>query len=525
MTEEKKVKLKSFAGSSDQKIVRVPAIGLKLRAGLDFFDILFDRIYSSKYNPLYQSGVLAIGLLLILLATGLYTFLFYQTGAPYESVLNMHNNFWLGRWIRSLHRYSGDLLMIAVAVHFTRMFLQGKTWGPRVLAWVTGVALMGILLFCGWTGLILVWDVQGQLVAFEGARILDVLPLFPEPIARAFISNEALPSSFFFINLFIHVAIPLGLVFMIWLHVLKVPRVKILPSKPLFWGCTFSLIVLSLAWPVEMLPEANLENIPGRIPINWFFNFWLPLIQDRSPTTAFVFWIGFAIFAFSIPWWWRPKAKDVPQPSSVNERLCQACDQCYEDCPFDAITMVPRSYGEGSELVARVAPDKCVSCGICSGSCRPMTIGPSPRTARDLLRDVRAFSELVDIEKGKCVVVSCRNNAKTRELLEKQEGVVPFYVECVGSFHLASTASLIKRGARGVFFWSCPPRNCHFREGVKWFGERLYNDRELELPKYVDRRRVDFVSYGRGESDQALEQLDVFKKTLDRVDEEQRNQV
>src|SRR5688572_22162840 len=48
-------------------------------------DSWVNRIYGSRYNPLYHSGAITIVLLLVLLLTGLYLLLLYRIGAPYES--------------------------------------------------------------------------------------------------------------------------------------------------------------------------------------------------------------------------------------------------------------------------------------------------------------------------------------------------------------------------------------------------------------------------------------------------------
>ncbi|NIP14161.1 MAG: hypothetical protein GWN02_29880, partial [Gemmatimonadetes bacterium] len=118
------------------------------------------------------SGTIVVGLLVVLLVTGLYLLLFYRIGAPYASVARITEQAWLGRWIRRLHRYASDAAVVAVVVHAFRMFAQGRSWGPRALAWVSGLVLLFVLFVCGWTGYVMVWDVQAQLLAVEGARFL-----------------------------------------------------------------------------------------------------------------------------------------------------------------------------------------------------------------------------------------------------------------------------------------------------------------------------------------------------------------
>ncbi|KAA3420874.1 cytochrome b N-terminal domain-containing protein, partial [Streptococcus pneumoniae] len=72
---------------------------------------------------------------------------------------------------------------------------QARSWGPRLLAWVTGSVLLLVFLVCGWTGYVMVWDVQAQVLATEGARILDVLPILSEPISRTFVGERACTAS------------------------------------------------------------------------------------------------------------------------------------------------------------------------------------------------------------------------------------------------------------------------------------------------------------------------------------------
>ena len=107
------------------------------RRGLAVADRWMNRIYGARWNPLYASGAIVAGLLVVLLVTGVYLLLFYRIGAPYESVERMTNQVWLGRWIRTLHRYASDVAVVAIVVHAFRMFAQGRSWGPRALAWVS----------------------------------------------------------------------------------------------------------------------------------------------------------------------------------------------------------------------------------------------------------------------------------------------------------------------------------------------------------------------------------------------------
>jgi len=167
-----------------------------VRRPLARLDAWMNRLYGWTYNPLYHSGVIAASLFAIVIVTGLYLLLFYRIGAPYHSVARITDDIWLGQWSRSLHRYASDGAILAAAVHAFRMLAQRRSWGPRTLAWLSGVVLFGIIFLCGWTGYVMVWDVQGEVLAREGARWMDALPLFSEPISRAFDGERRLGELF-----------------------------------------------------------------------------------------------------------------------------------------------------------------------------------------------------------------------------------------------------------------------------------------------------------------------------------------
>jgi coenzyme F420-reducing hydrogenase delta subunit/Pyruvate/2-oxoacid:ferredoxin oxidoreductase delta subunit len=472
------------------------AVETAARRALGRADALMNRLYGWRYNPLYHSGAVVVALLVVLLVTGIYLLFFYRLGAPYASVAALTAQSWLGRWIRGLHRYASDAAVIAALVHALRVYAQGRSWGPRTLAWVTGLILLFVVFVSGWTGYVMVWDVQAQVLATEGARLFDVLPIFSEPISRAFVGERPIPGAFFFLNLFAHIAFPIGLGLVVWLHVSRVARPGLLPPRPLMWGIVGLLCLLAVAWPVTMGPAADLFRLPGPAPYDLFYAFWLPLVR---PLPAGVAWGLFTLIALAlvlIPVWTKPAAALRPAPSAVDQNLCSGCEQCYLDCPYEAIAMIGRPGGtaEGrSALVAHVDPARCVSCGICAGSCAPMGVGPPGRTGRDQLAAVRAFALKRRLGPRDVVVVACdRSAGGTAE-------VPVFEVTCGGNLHTSVVEYLVRAGAGGVLVVSCPPRDCWSREGPKWLEQRLYHEREAELQERVDRRRVRLVHAGAAE--------------------------
>ena len=481
-----------------------PAAGALAGRLLAPLDRLFDRAFGSRWNPIHQSGNVAVLFLLVTLATGLYLFLFYQIDQPYASVERLRTRIFLGGWVRSLHRYSADLALVATGLHVLRKLAQGHTWGPRVLAWTSGILLLGVLFASGWTGLVLVWDAQALGLAREGARLVDLLPVFSMPITRMFSGAAPVPSSFFFMNLFLHVAAPLGLAALVTVHVARVARPALLPPRRIAWLALAALALVAAALPVRHAPAADLLALPGRAPIDVFFAFWLPFARRAGPLANLAFWTGAAALALLAPRWWRPRGRAI-NTSWVDETLCTGCTSCADDCPYEAIAMVPRQdfSRQSSELVARVDPARCVGCGICAGSCAPMGVGPYGRTGRDQLAALEARFLAAPLAPRRVTVFACSNAGWERspELRAAAE-VVP--VACAGSLHTSVIETCLRRGAPGVMVLSCPVRDCRFREGPKWLGQRLFHGREAELHERVDRARVAYAALSLAETPAAL---------------------
>jgi len=473
------------------------------------------RLLGWRYNPLHQSGSIAVALLTLLILTGLYLLVVYRVSAPWESVARLQADPWIGRWMRGVHRYASDALVVAVAAHVLRMFAQARGWGARTLAWTSGVLLLFLLLISGWTGFVMVWDTFGAQLAMAGARLFDALPILSEPVGRTFAGDREIPSAFFFLNLFLHVALPLGAGVGIWLHVSRIARPTLLPPRPLMWGIGLGLLALALFVPAPLPPEADPFHYTATVPLNLFYAFWLPLASSLPVWAAWAGAVATLGVALAIPRLTRRPREGSWSPSVVDPRLCTGCEQCPKDCPWEAITMRARD-DDRPTLVAHVDPALCVSCGICAGSCPPMGVGPAHRTGRDQLVDIRALARDVLSVAGapQVVAICCENAAPTHLDAVRREGAVVQKVTCSGNLHSSVVELALRGGASGVLVFSCPPRDCRGREGPKWLTERMFNGRDAELQERVDRRRVATATMVVGDLAHTLATLREFRASL-----------
>jgi NAD-dependent dihydropyrimidine dehydrogenase PreA subunit/coenzyme F420-reducing hydrogenase delta subunit len=505
----------------EKRIPPRPLLSKIVAKWLNPLNRFFDWIYHSEYNPLYRSGTLAIGLLLVLLVTGLYLVFFYSVSSPYASVANIQSQVWAGRWIRALHRYATDATLIAIFFHVLQLLAQGKTWGPRTLAWVSGIFLTLAFLVSAWTGYVMVWDQHGQLFALSGLQLLRSIPFFRGDLGQAFSGITPLPSSFFFMNLFLHVAIPLGMVLGMWIHTARLARTIWFPRHRIFVWTVVGLFTLSIFFPTPLLGKADLLILLDRIPTDWWIGIWIPLIDLLSPKAVLILWAVIFLVGITIPWWWKPSRHLEPSKSKVDEETCSGCTQCVRDCPYEAIRMKP--HPNGKHLLAEISENMCVSCGICVASCDDLAIGPPDRNSIEQLKLIEEYCQtsLGENAKEAIVILGCKNNDSLPEYLKKyvteNKSIFYYDLNCCGTLHSKSIEKFLDHCA-GLLLVGCAVRNCMNRDGFSMLEGRIFAKRVPFLAKNIDRSRIVITSNSEFEKKEIIERLSYLQTNLSKAE-------
>jgi len=343
-------------------------------------DGLMNRIVPEEYNPLEQTGRAANLTLIVCAVSGVLMLLWYapsvQLAYPAMEAIQGRT---FGGWIRGIHRYSSDLIMLLLFVHATRMFMAKKFTGSRWLAWTTGVFLLALTWFVGWTGFWLVWDQPAQQVAVASMQFIDVFPIFGEPMTRQFLVDRLVPSLLFFVIFFLHMLLPLGIAAGLVLHLSRLNRVRIFPDR---WLGIAILAGIALgAWIVPApldAPAAMAVKAPEFTVDAWYMT---PLALGLR-FRALGLWAcaGGIVIVAAFPWLLARRNRKItverdsdtpvtPWQTVVLQSRCHACTQCVQDCPFGAVSMVPRTDSKKFPSRAWVDPDLCVGCAVCVGSC------------------------------------------------------------------------------------------------------------------------------------------------------------
>ena len=483
----------------------------------------FNLSFGTDWNPLYHLGTLSFFLFWVILVSGIYLFIPFHGSldGAWASVEYMtHEQWWAGGVMRSLHRYASDAVVVTVLLHLFKEFASGRYRGFRWFSWFTGVPTLWLIVTLGITGYWLVWDEMAQFVAIGSAKLMDALPIFSGAMTRNFVSG-GMSDRFFILIEFLHLlGQPLILVFMLWLHVKRMSGVNINPPRGLAAGTFLALLALSLYKPALSHAPADLAAVPAEIHLDWYYLNVYPLLEHWPGAEVWMLTIGVTLLLMAMPWL-LPK-KDGPK-AVVNLEQCNGCGLCFEDCPFDAISLVARSDGAKFEHEVEVNPALCGACGICAGSCpasNPFRMAREelktgidmPQLPVDELR-TRVREKVAAMHgETKVLVIGCEHGLDAGKL--KRADTQTMTIICSGMLPPTLVEYALKQGADGVFVVGCRHNDCFYRFGNRWVRARFAGERKPTLRARAERERIRVHGAAEPDRREVETDLDEFRAQL-----------
>ena len=469
------------------------------RRVFSLFEDAFDAAFGPRFNPFYHLGALSFFFFWVVLASGVYLYIFFETSidGAYRSVENLtHVQWYAGGIARSLHRYASDAMVIVVLLHLLREFTLDRYRGVRWYAWITGVLLLWLLYASGIGGYWLVWDRLAQYIAVVTSEWLDWLPLFGESIARNFLNSTTVNDRFFSLLSFIHVSVPLFLLLGSWIHILRISRARTNPPRPLVIGALLALVLLAALRPALSQGPANLDTVVSTVSLDWFYLAAYPLIDIWSRGAVWAVLAGGTLLLLLLPW--LPRRREQPA-AVVDLSNCNGCGRCFADCPYSAVVLRPRSDGLPFETEAVVDASLCTACGICVGACPTATpfrrlaeLIPGidmPRLTVRALRERTAAAAAPLTGPDRVIVFGCHGGPDLARL--NATGVAAVALPCVAALPPSFIDFVIsRRHADGVLLAGCKAGDCYQRLGIEWTEQRLQGRRDPYLRARVPRERV-----------------------------------
>ena len=270
-------------------------------------------------------GGTVLYLFIIQVVTGI-ALTFYYIPFPdeaYQSVERITREIRFGWFIRSLHRWASNFLIVAVFLHMLRVYFTGAYRHPRQLNWLLGFLLLFLVLTFGFTGYSLIFEQLSFWGATVATNITEAVPVIGPTLAYFLrggpvISDNTL-TRFFILHIGVLPAVSFLLIF---LHILLIRlhgvtelyfEGEVVPEEKRFFKflpdhvinelmlgvlLLYLLTILALIYPVGLGPPANPNVTPEHIKPEWyfFFNFRLLKLTSLKVSVVFTLFIGMIIF-------------------------------------------------------------------------------------------------------------------------------------------------------------------------------------------------------------------------------------
>jgi quinol-cytochrome oxidoreductase complex cytochrome b subunit len=244
----------------------------------------------------YYFGGITLFLFAIQVITGILLMLYYRptVSEAFESVRFIMTRVEFGWLIRSIHSWSANLLIFVAFVHMFSVVFTHAYRPPRELTWLTGIVLLGLMLFFGFSGYLLPWNQISYFATKVGTDVAASAPLIGPAIARFLRGGEDVGAPTLTRFFAFHVIIlPLATMALIALHILlvqqngmstppwltasSVRQMRFFPNfflrELMVWYCALAVLgALAAIFPWELGEKADsFASAPAGIRPEWYF--------------------------------------------------------------------------------------------------------------------------------------------------------------------------------------------------------------------------------------------------------------
>lgn len=128
-------------------------------------------------NLAWSLGGLTASAFAVLVATGIVLAQFYNPApeGANASVRSIVEDVFLGRFIRSLHFWASQAMLVLAVLHLLRVFFHGSYKRPREANWLIGLTMFGLTFLAIFTGTVLKWDQEAYEALEHNLEVADLL--------------------------------------------------------------------------------------------------------------------------------------------------------------------------------------------------------------------------------------------------------------------------------------------------------------------------------------------------------------
>jgi ubiquinol-cytochrome c reductase cytochrome b subunit len=341
------------AGAPPAKMGALKAWFYKRMPIAEFLETQLTGYYAPKnFNIWYFFGSLALVVLVLQLATGIFLTMFYKPGelTSFDSIEYIMREVAWGWLIRYLHSTGASLFFIVVYLHMFRALLYGSYKAPRELLWLIGMFVYLALMAEAFFGYVLPW---GNM-SFWGAQVIvnlfGTIPVIGPGLVLWIRGDYGIADSTLTRFFALHVAaVPLAILLLVMLHLVALRRtgssnpdgIEIkervgadghpldgIPFHPYYtvkdiFGIGVMLILLAIV--VFFVPSfgglfleapnfdpANPMSTPEHIAPVWYFTPYYAILRavPDQRLGALLMFLAVALFLF-LPWLDRSPVKSM----------------------------------------------------------------------------------------------------------------------------------------------------------------------------------------------------------------------
>jgi quinol-cytochrome oxidoreductase complex cytochrome b subunit len=257
-----------------------------------------------RHTIWYYFGGMTLFLFAVQVVTGILLLLYYRPSSEnaFESVQFIITEVQFGWLIRSIHSWSANLMIATLFIHMFSVFFLRAYYPPREITWVSGAALLIIVVCFGFSGYLLPWNKLAFFATKVGTEIAGVVPIVGRPILRFLRGGDDVTGATLTRFFGFHVAVlPATATVLIGIHVLLVqmhgmsvpPRLAGQPLKKMKFVPNFLmrdligwilaigvLAALAALFPWELGEKADpFAPAPAGIKPEWYFLFMFQTLK------------------------------------------------------------------------------------------------------------------------------------------------------------------------------------------------------------------------------------------------------
>jgi len=237
-----------------------------------------------KFTHTWGLGGGALVLASVQVITGILLLFVYSStmSKAYDSILILQNDVLFGKFIRNIHHWGANFIIIVLFLHMLRVFFTGAYCDKRKVNWWIGLGLFFCVLISNFTGYLLPLDQLSYWAITICTNMFEYIPYIGIPIQKL-IRGGAEIGQVTLSNFFaIHIAlVPIALAILMLFHFWRV-RKALTAVLVIIAG----LFVFAVFFNAPLAGKANPGMSPNPTKAPWYFAGLQELLQHFHPFFA-----------------------------------------------------------------------------------------------------------------------------------------------------------------------------------------------------------------------------------------------